>query len=133
MILIINIFNFLINRYLCIRSGKATLSLEIKRLLAVYISRKIVQNILHLNKFHSYNIQKHQELAEDDFSQSFVVRVLWNSFRQNWKNNFLDSVVFSDEATFFWNCTVNLHNCRYWSDSNSALDGWDLYTISTKS
>lgn len=32
--------------------------------------------------------------------------------------NFCNSIVFSDEATFHLHGFVNRHNCRYWSDTN---------------
>lgn len=81
------------------------------------ISRKSVQTILHKNKFHPYKIQNHHELNEDDFDRrlQFCESILQKISTQN---NFLDSLVFSDEATFCLNGTVNRHNCRYWSDSN---------------
>lgn len=31
---------------------------------------------------------------------------------------FLDNIIFSDEASFELNSTVNRQNCRYWSDEN---------------
>lgn len=32
--------------------------------------------------------------------------------------HFLTSILFSDEARFFLNRQVNMHNCRYWDDHN---------------
>ncbi|KAJ8916403.1 hypothetical protein NQ315_014614, partial [Exocentrus adspersus] len=33
-------------------------------------------------------------------------------------SNFLNNIVFSDEATFCLNGSVNRYNCRYWSQKN---------------
>lgn len=81
------------------------------------ISRSSVQTILHKQKYHPYKIQLVQELLEDDFDRrlEFCERIT-NEIEMN--EHFLDFVVFSDEATFCLNGSVNRHNSRYWADSN---------------
>ena len=65
-------------------------------------------------KLHPYKVQLIHELSEDnpdrrlEYCESFMRHCDDNP-------NFLNSVVFSDEATFYLNGTVNRHNCRYWA------------------
>jgi hypothetical protein len=45
-----------------------------------------------------------------------------NSFKGRWKMmKFVDLIVWSDEATFKLNGTVNRHNCTYWSSENPKV------------
>lgn len=81
------------------------------------ISRRSVARILKREKYHPYKIQLVQELSEDDFDRriEFCERLMEIC---NNDHDFAHNVVFSDEATFCLNGTVNRHNCRYWSMHN---------------
>ncbi|EFN87724.1 hypothetical protein EAI_08587, partial [Harpegnathos saltator] len=56
-----------------------------------------------------------QELMEDDFDRrtQFCEEIM-----NRIDTNFLNFIVFSDEALFEINGSVNRHNCRYWTDEN---------------
>lgn len=81
------------------------------------IGYKSVQNILHKEKYHPYKICLVHELNEDDFDRRL-------QFCENMQNicnddgNFARNILFTDEASFCLNGTVNRHNCRYWSTEN---------------
>lgn len=81
------------------------------------ISRRSVGRILRREKYHPYKIRRVQELYEDDFDRrlEFCETIMDICNRDN---NFVRNVVFSDEATFCLNGTVNRHNCRFWSQNN---------------
>ena len=76
-----------------------------------------VHRILKTNHFHPYKIHLVQELNEDDPDRRLEFCELMMN-RINAAPNFLNNIVFSDEATFQLNGEVNRHNCRYWSDHN---------------
>lgn len=81
------------------------------------IDHSTVLKLLKKEKYHPYKIQLLHELNEDDpdrrlqFCEQFMTRCDRN-------RNFLNSIIFSDEATFTLNGTVNRHNCRYWAREN---------------
>lgn len=81
------------------------------------ISHSSVLRILKRQKFHPYKLQLTHELNEDDFDRrmDFCEQMME---RCNVDENFASNIVFSDEATFMLNGTVNRHNCRYWSRTN---------------
>lgn len=81
------------------------------------ISFSSVQKILKTNKFHPYKLHLVQELSEDDFDRrvEYCDTVMQ---KLDIDENFSNSIVFSDEATFMLNGDVNKQNCRYWSDNN---------------
>lgn len=81
------------------------------------LSHTSVLTILHKHKFHPYKVTLTQELSEDDFDR----RVEFCEQLQNLCNNdvmFVKNIIFSDEASFFLNGTVNRQNCRYWASQN---------------
>lgn len=81
------------------------------------VSKGSIQKILHSEKLHPYKPTLLQELSEDDYDR----RVEFCEFmmeRINNNPNFLNNIVFSDEATFCLNGNVNRHNCRYWAAEN---------------
>ena len=81
------------------------------------ISQTSVGRILKLHKFHPYRIQILQKLNEDDPDRRIeFCEEMMN--RANADENFISSICFSDEATFFLNGEVNRHNMRYWSEEN---------------
>lgn len=81
------------------------------------ISRRSVGRILKRERYYPYKIRLVQELSDDDFNRrlEFCESVMDICNRDD---NFVQNVVFSDEATFCLNGTVNRHNCRYWSQNN---------------
>lgn len=81
------------------------------------ISHTSVHRILKKEKLRPYKQQLIHELNEDDFDRrmEFCEQMMEKC---NMDDNFAVNIVFSDEATFMLNGTVNRHNCRYWSDTN---------------
>lgn len=81
------------------------------------IDQKSVWKVLKNNNFHPFKVKLVQELNEDDpdrrneFSETMMERISLDQ-------QFLRNIVFSDEATFQLNGTINRYNCRYWSDAN---------------
>ena len=81
------------------------------------ISRSSLQRIMSDIGLHPYRPQALQALNEDDgdrrlqFCESFV------AYCEDFPN-FLNHIIWSDEACFKLNGRVNRHNCVYWSDSN---------------
>lgn len=81
------------------------------------IDQSSVVNILKKGKYHPYKVQLVQELNEDDpdrrlqFCEALMLRCDQNP-------NLLSNIIFSDEATFCLDGSVNRHNCRYWSQEN---------------
>lgn len=84
------------------------------------VSRASCQRILKAYKYHPYKLQLVQELNEDDpdrrlqFAEEMTNRLANDP-------NFLYSICFSDECSFYLNGLVNRHNCRYWDDTNPRL------------
>jgi hypothetical protein len=79
------------------------------------ISQDNVFNILKKQKYYPYKIIIFQELMEDDFDR---IQFCEEMMHRSNKANFLNFVIFSDEATFQINGAVNRHNWKYWSDEN---------------
>lgn len=79
-------------------------------------------------KFHPYKVKLVQQLNEDDpdrrlqFCETMMGRI-------DADNLFLNRIVFSDEATFFLNGSVNRHNMSYWSETNPH---WTIDSRSTQ-
>lgn len=78
------------------------------------ISHSSVQRILKTEKLRPYKLCLIHELNEDDFDRRAEFCELMME-RCNADENFASNIIFSDEATFMLNGTVNRHNCRYWS------------------
>lgn len=82
------------------------------------ISKSSVKNILKNAKYHPYKIRLIHELNEDDYDRRL-------QFCENMQERcnedpfFCRNILFSDEATFFLNGSVNRQNCRYWSKENT--------------
>lgn len=76
-----------------------------------------VRNVLKRNKCKPYKIHLLQELQEDDWDRRMeFCEIMMKKCDED--PNFLNSIVFSDEATFTLNGYVNRHNCRYWASEN---------------
>ncbi|XP_024869057.1 uncharacterized protein LOC112452865, partial [Temnothorax curvispinosus] len=84
---------------------------------ATEVSTFSIRKILKKEKWHPFKITFTQELTECDFDRrnEFCDEMMR---RCDNDNTFLDNIIFSDEASFELNGTVNRQNCRYWSDEN---------------
>lgn len=80
-------------------------------------SMKSVHRVLKTNKFHPFKVTLVHELNEDDFDRrvEFCEDMME---RVDNDPNFIHNIVFSDEATFQINGSLNRHNCRYWAAEN---------------
>lgn len=98
-------------RQSCVRSPKKSIA---RRSLQLNIPKTTIQNVLHKRlRLHAYKIQIHQQIKPTDRPKrtefaSFLLNVIDDN------PNFLQRVLFSDEATFHINGCVNRHNCRVW-------------------
>lgn len=81
------------------------------------LSHSTVLNVLHRNGFHPYKVILTQELSQDDFDRR-VEFCEDMQMRCNNDNMFVKNIVFSDEASFFLNGSVNRQNYRYWATEN---------------
>lgn len=81
------------------------------------ISKSSIHNILKREKFHPFKVTLIHKLNEDDFDRrvefcdDMMARIVQNP-------NFPSNIVFSDEATFQLDSSVNRQNCRYWAVEN---------------
>lgn len=81
------------------------------------VSQSFVVKMLKKEKLHPYKVQLVHELSEDDPDRRLeFCEIFMRHCDEN--PNFLNSVVFSDEATFCLSGSVNRHNCRYWAREN---------------
>jgi hypothetical protein len=64
-----------------------------------------------------YKIEYTQELTEDDPDRRLQFCEIIEK-KKNIVPNFVNKIVFSDEATYCLNGKVNRHNCRIWSRHN---------------
>jgi hypothetical protein len=86
------------------------------------MNHSFVVKLFKKEKYHSYKIQLTHELNEDDpdrrvqFCEELMLRC-------DEDPNFLNNILFSDEATFCTNGTVvHRHNCRVLVKRKSSLD-----------
>lgn len=80
-------------------------------------SQSTVNRITRKFKYHPYHIELHQELLDRDFEQRENFCATINAtIRED--PNFLSKIMFSDEATFRSNGSVNRHNMHYYSTVN---------------
>lgn len=83
----------------------------------LHVAKSVVHRIVKKHKYHPYKVIPVQELFDDDFDRrnEFCER-LQNMCNLN--NNLVTNIIFSDEATFCLNGSVNRQNCRYWATEN---------------
>lgn len=81
------------------------------------VSHKSVQNIWHREQYHPYKVCLVHELNGYDFDRRLQFCEFMQPICQQ-NENFVKNILFSDEATFYLNGTVNKQNCRYWSQEN---------------
>ncbi|KAJ8948833.1 hypothetical protein NQ318_013485 [Aromia moschata] len=81
------------------------------------VSQTTVLRILRKGNYHRYKSQLVQELNEDDPDRRLqFCETMMNLCQTN--PNLYQQILFSDEAPFCLNGTVNRQNCRYWSWTN---------------
>lgn len=72
---------------------------------------------LSRHSYHPYHVCLHQELRPSDF-QKRLDFCNWCLIQCDEDREFLNRVLWTDEAQFCRNSNVNLHNAHYWSDQN---------------
>jgi hypothetical protein len=83
----------------------------------VVISQSSVRRTANEKKFPPYHIALIQVLKETDFSQRLnYCRFVWQQIILD--DNFLENVLFRDEACFSNRGDVNKHNCHYYAQNN---------------
>lgn len=81
------------------------------------VSKTSILRLLKNEKYHPYKIHLVQELNEDDPDRRLeFCEIMANRCQDD--PLFIKNILFSDEATFVLNGTVNKQNCRYWSTEN---------------
>ncbi|KAJ8955020.1 hypothetical protein NQ318_000452 [Aromia moschata] len=81
------------------------------------VSETTVLRILRKENYHPYKFQLVQELNEDDPDRRLqFCETMMNLCQTN--PNLHQEILFSHEATFCLNGTVNPQNCRNWSRTN---------------
>ena len=85
--------------------------------LLCYTSQSTASRTTRKYKYHPYHIELHQELQDGDF-QRRVTYCQWLRGQIAVNQNFLKSIMYSDEATFRSNGAVNRHNMHYYATEN---------------
>lgn len=81
------------------------------------VSQASVLRLLKQQKMHPYKVIPVHELMERDGDRRLqFCEIILNRCQLN--PQFITRILFSDEATFCLNGTVNRQNCRYWSRQN---------------
>lgn len=81
------------------------------------IHHSSVAKYLKKHKWHAYKVKLVHELNEDDPDRRVEFCEIMME-RGNADAEFFSRIIFSDEATFYLNGTVNRQNCRYWASQN---------------
>ncbi|KAJ8961829.1 hypothetical protein NQ318_021444 [Aromia moschata] len=93
------------------------------------VSQTTVLRILRKENYHPYKFQLVQELNEDDHDRDRRLQFYEPTMNLCQTNpNLHQQILFSDEATFRLNGTVNRQNCRY---SNRTNPHWIIMNIHT--
>lgn len=84
------------------------------------ITKSSVFKILHNFNFHPYSIMPVQKLNVEDFiiRQEFCENFL---LKMQENENFLSTIIWTDECKFTKNGVFNRHNSHYWADNNPVL------------
>ena len=83
------------------------------------LSKTNVHRILKDNKMHPYRLRILHELFDEDLAARRAFSTEMLQVIQN-DDDFLNQVLFSDEAVFHLSGEVNRHNCVYWSSDNPS-------------
>lgn len=84
------------------------------------VSQTSVVRCLHKNEYYPYKPTFVQELSDDDHDRRLEF-CQWLSQQRVQHPDFQLRIVFSDEAVFHVNGTVNKHNLHYWSRENPKV------------
>lgn len=76
-----------------------------------------ILRILHINKFHLFQISLDQQLSENDFQKRLQFSE-WGLRKLQGDEMFLSKILFTDETTFTNYEAVNYYNMHYWSVDN---------------
>ncbi|KAE8745824.1 hypothetical protein FOCC_FOCC007471 [Frankliniella occidentalis] len=83
----------------------------------VMASRYAVQTIIKRRGFHPYKVHLNQQLHGEDF-QNRLQYCFWVQAQLALDPTFTSKVLFSDESTFYNDCTANRHNSPYYALEN---------------
>lgn len=81
------------------------------------VSATTAWRILHQGGYHPYHVSLHQSFQPEDYNKR-VDFCNWVLNTTEETPNFVDNVIWTDEAHFSRNSQVNLHNAHFWSRSN---------------
>nr|CAH7749731.1 unnamed protein product [Callosobruchus chinensis] len=81
------------------------------------IGQTSVKRILTKNKYHPYHVQLNQALEGQDF-ENRIYFCNWGRARIQEDALFLNTVMFTDKATFHNNGPANRHNLHFYADVN---------------
>lgn len=81
------------------------------------LSRTSILRILHSGHLHPFRMHRHQGLEPQD-PQNRLDFCNWLLLQEEINDRFLPNVIFTDEARFSRDGTVNTQNMHYWSDTN---------------
>ena len=81
------------------------------------LSKTSVHSILKDHKMHPYRLRILHELFDEDLAARCAFS---REMFQLSSDDFLNQVLFSDEAVFHLSGEVNRHNCMYWSPNNPS-------------
>lgn len=71
------------------------------------------------NNFHPYKRKVLHELNEEDYDRH--LQICETTSEREYMMTIFFLMCFSDEFPFFFNDTVNHHNCFYWNANNSKI------------
>lgn len=81
------------------------------------VSKSSAFRILHKRKYHPYHVSLHQHFQPGDNCKRLdFCNWILNQTDEN--RNFLNRIIWTDEAHFSRNAQVNIHNAHYWSHTN---------------
>lgn len=95
-----------------------TPSISTRRLAAqLHTSKTIVHKVLKEQLLYPYHLQKVHQLLPEDFPRR-IQFATWLLDQQGRNPNFINTILFTDEAGFTKNGILNLHNSHVWADEN---------------
>ncbi len=101
-----------------IRQVEENSSLSTRRIsLLVQISKSAVSRVLKRNQYHPFHLQGVQELNESDHIQRLRF-CQWFLEQQNRDDQFINKIIWTDEATFTRDGITNFHNQHIYSVEN---------------